>query len=113
MGFLGARLRPGVEVVMDAVGLRQRLQEADLVITGEGRLDASSLHGKTVEGVLNAATDAEVPGLVVCGRAEVQPPGVRVASLADRFGLKRAMEDTRPALEELSAELAQEPPAPA
>ena len=113
MGFLGARLRPGVEVVMDAVGLRQRLQEADLVITGEGRLDASSLHGKTVEGVLNAATDAEVPGLVVCGRAEVQPPGVRVASLVDRFGLQRAMEDTRPALEELSAELAQEPSAPA
>src|SRR4029078_7741864 len=48
MAFLGAHLRPGVEVVMDAVGLRPRLARADLVITGEGKLDAQPPAGKTV-----------------------------------------------------------------
>ncbi len=110
MGFLGARLRPGIEVVMDAVGFDLRLQEADLVLTGEGRLDASSLHGKTVDGVLHAAAARSVPAAVVCGRADVDPPGVRVFSLVDRVGLERALGDTRHELESLVEELAADPP---
>src|SRR3989442_1230032 len=55
MAFLGARLRPGVEVVMEAVHLRERLERTDLVVTGEGRFDEQSLHGKAPAGVLRAA----------------------------------------------------------
>jgi glycerate 2-kinase len=108
IAFLGARLRPGVEVVMEAVGLRSRIELADLVVTGEGRFDAQSLRGKTAAGVLAAAGEAGVPVAVVCGQAEegVGPEGVAVASLTGRFGVERAMEDTRRALEELTAELA-------
>jgi glycerate kinase len=106
MAFLGARLRPGVEVVMDAVGLRKRLAGADLVITGEGTLDAQSLSGKTVAGVLGAAADAGVRAAVVCGRAEIAPKGVDVRSLVERFGAGRAMADTRRCLETLAEELA-------
>lgn len=106
IAFLGARLRPGVEVVMDAVGLRRRLEGAGAIVTGEGKLDEQSLRGKVVAGVIEAARVARVPTAVVCGQAEVDPPDVVVASLADRFGLERAMDDTRLAVEELTAEVA-------
>ena len=59
---------------MEAVGLAvQDRVEADLVITGEGSLDAQSLHGKTPAGVLRACELAAVPAVIVCGRAEIAP----------------------------------------
>jgi glycerate 2-kinase len=106
MAFCGARLRPGVEVVMEAVGLRERVGLADLVITGEGSLDAQSLRGKTPAGVLSVAREAGVPAVVVCGRASIRPPGVPVVSLIERFGETVAMQETRPSLERLAQELA-------
>jgi glycerate 2-kinase len=108
MAFLGAHLRQGVEVVMDAVGFSERLSGADLVITGEGKLDEQSLRGKTVAGVVRAAKEFGVRVAVVCGRAEIAPDGVRVASLVDRFGPGPAMQDTRRCLETLAQELAAE-----
>jgi len=106
VAFLGAHLRPGAEVVMEAVGLPERLGRADLAITGEGKLDEQSLHGKAPAGVIRAAREAGVPVVVLCGRAEVRPPDVPVFSLVDRFGEGRAMEDARRALEDLAEEVA-------
>ena len=106
IAFLGARLRPGVEVVMEAVGLRDRIRDADLVITGEGKLDGQSLRGKTVAGVLRAAEEATVRAAVVCGRAEIGMGEIPVAALVDLVGEERAMDDTRTALEELASGLA-------
>ncbi len=107
MAFCGASLRAGVEVVMDALGLLERVERADLVITGEGRFDSQSLHGKAPAGVLRAAQELGVAAAVVCGRAEINVPGVVVRSLVERFGEQRALGDTRRALEELSQELAE------
>ncbi|HEX5950992.1 MAG TPA: glycerate kinase [Actinomycetota bacterium] len=107
VAFLGARLRRGVDVVMEAVRFHDHLDRADLVITGEGRFDASSLRGKVPSGVLEAAAGARVPVLVLCGRAEERPEGVEVRSLVERFGAERAVSDARRALEELAAELAE------
>jgi glycerate kinase len=106
VAFLGAHLRPGVELVMDAVGFRRRLEAADLVVTGEGRLDEQSLRGKVPAGVIEAARVAGVAAIVLCGRAEVRPPGVPVFDLVGRFGEGRAMTDARAALEDLSEEVA-------
>jgi glycerate kinase len=106
VAFLGARIRPGVEVVMEAVGFQGRLAAADMVLTGEGRFDASSLTGKVVGGVLAAAREAGVAAAVLCGAAEIRPEGVEVASLVERFGRERALGQARPALVELAAEVA-------
>ncbi len=108
MAFLGARLRPGVEVVMDAIGLPGCVMAADLVLTGEGKLDAQSLSGKVVAGVLRVAAEAGVRAAVVCGRAEIALIDVRVASLVDRFGPGPALEDARRCLETLAQEMASE-----
>ncbi len=106
VAFLGAHLRPGVELVMDAVGFRRRLGAADLVVTGEGTLDEQSLRGKVPAGVIEAARVARVPSIVLCGRAEARPPGVLVFDLVGRFGQDRAMRDARAALEDLAEEVA-------
>jgi glycerate kinase len=108
IAFLGAKLRPGVQVVMDAVHLRDRLEGADLVVTGEGRFDRQSLHGKAPAGVLRAAEEMGVPAVVLCGECTEAPPGVRVASLVERFGLADALEHAGLRLERLAAEVGAE-----
>lgn len=65
--FLGARFRPGIELVAEASGLAEALQGATLVITGEGRLDTQSLHGKTPFGVARIARAAGVPVIALAG----------------------------------------------
>ncbi len=108
MAFLGAEIRRGVEVVMEAVGFDGRLEGADFVITGEGKLDEQSLRGKTPAGVLAAARRAGRPVAIVCGQAAIEPEGVAVRSLVGAFGRDRAFRDARGALEDLAAELAHE-----
>ncbi len=67
IAFLGARIRPGVDVVAEVVRLRERLDAADLLLTGEGRLDGQTRYGKTVAGVARLASEAGVPVIVVPG----------------------------------------------
>lgn len=106
IAFLGAKLRPGIEVVMDAVGFEERVRGADVVLTGEGAFDGQSLHGKTAIGVADRASEAGVAVVVLCGRAEVWPEGLRVTSLVDAYGMDRAMGETVAALEDLAADVA-------
>ena len=108
VAFLGATLRPGIDVVMEATRFEARLDGANLVITGEGKLDEQSMHGKVPDGVLRVAGERAVPVAIVCGRAEVRPKGVEVRSLVERFGVRRAFDDAPAALEDLVAELAGE-----
>lgn len=67
VALLGGRLRPGFEIVADAVGLDDRLDGADLVLTGEGCLDAQSLAGKTPIGVLRRALARDIPVVGLAG----------------------------------------------
>ncbi|MDH0301605.1 MULTISPECIES: glycerate kinase [unclassified Pseudomonas] len=65
--FMGARFRPGVEVVAELTGLDALVRGADLVITGEGRFDAQTLRGKTPLGVARVAKRHGVPVVVLAG----------------------------------------------
>ena len=65
--FLNATLKPGIEMIMQQAGMAERLARADLVITGEGRLDGQSLAGKTPIGVSRAAQRANKPVIVLAG----------------------------------------------
>ena len=67
LAFLGARLRPGIEIVMEAVGLEAHLRDADLVITGEGRIDSQTIHGKTPIGVARLAKRYGRPVIGIAG----------------------------------------------
>jgi glycerate kinase len=107
VAFLGARLRPGVDVVMAAVALEERMIRADVAVTGEGRLDEQSLHGKVPAGVMRLARAHNVPAILLCGAQETDVEGVRVASLTERFGAEEALKRAGPRLVDLAEETAQ------
>ena len=70
--FLNAELRRGAEMVLDAIGFDEIIKDADLVITGEGRIDAQTMTGKLPYAVARRAGIRGIPVLAICGRAEIQ-----------------------------------------
>ena len=92
LAAIGAQLEPGFEVVARAAGLDDALQDADVVVTGEGRLDATSFEGKVVGGVIEWAAEAGVAKRVVIvgqatpeGREELSVVGdAELFTLTDR-----------------------------
>ncbi|MBZ6101365.1 glycerate kinase [Streptomyces olivaceus] len=82
--LLGARFRPGIEVMLDVLGFAPALERADLVITGEGSLDEQTLHGKAPAGVAAAARAAGKEVVAVCGRLALP------AAALGRAGIRRA-----------------------
>ncbi|SOC58049.1 glycerate kinase [Ornithinimicrobium cerasi] len=67
LAVLGARLQPGVDVVLELTGFDDVLPGSDLVVTGEGSLDEQTLHGKAPAGVAAAARRAGIPVVAVAG----------------------------------------------
>ena len=70
MALLGATLKPGIELVLDTVGFDAMLDDAELVVTGEGRIDRQTLMGKGPAGVLRRARSKGVPVIALGGRVE-------------------------------------------
>jgi glycerate kinase len=67
LGLFDAELRPGIQIVMDAVNLSEVVKDADLVITGEGRIDSQTIHGKTPIGVARTAKQYDIPVIAIAG----------------------------------------------
>ncbi|UBO73574.1 glycerate kinase [Aeromonas rivuli] len=67
VGLLGAELKPGIQIVIEALDLASVLQDADLVITGEGRIDSQTIHGKTPMGVARCAKQFGKPVIGIAG----------------------------------------------
>ncbi|EHB3460563.1 glycerate kinase [Salmonella enterica] len=67
LGLLNAELRAGVEIVVETLQLEQAVKDADLVITGEGRLDSQSICGKTPIGVARVAKRYHKPVIALAG----------------------------------------------
>lgn len=61
MAFLDAKLKPGIDIVINNVHLEERVEDADLVITGEGEINASTIYGKTPIGVARIAKKYSIP----------------------------------------------------
>lgn len=66
-GFLGAKLVPGASRIMDLVGLEGAMAGADLVITGEGRTDSQTAHGKVCSHVASLAAEGGIPCVILSG----------------------------------------------
>lgn len=71
MALLGAKIESGIDVVLRAAHFDEIIANTDLVITGEGKIDAQTLMGKAPVGVLQAAQRHNVPTLALCGRVEL------------------------------------------
>jgi glycerate kinase len=87
LAYLGGRLVPGAELLLDLTGFNAAVAGADLVITGEGSLDRQTLHGKAPVGVARAAAAAGVPVLAVAGRVELTEAELAKAGFLRAYSL--------------------------
>jgi glycerate kinase len=101
LGFTGAQVRPGVEVVADLIGLSSALESADLVITGEGRADEQTLSGKAAMGVASLARSHGAPVVLLCGGLG---PGAAALDASGAFAVVQPIGDRPMTLEESMAD---------
>lgn len=87
IAFTGARLSPGVELVAEACGLARTMEGADLVITGEGRLDNQSLSGKTPVGVARLAKEQGIEVVAFAGILEADEGALRKAGIDAAYAI--------------------------
>jgi glycerate 2-kinase len=115
LAFLGAIMRPGIELMLDLLSFPAQLPGARLVITGEGALDTQTLRGKAPAGVADAvaAAGAEVPVVAVCGVRSLTADQLHAAGFAAAYALadlepdlRRCREQAGPLLADLAARIA-------
>lgn len=87
LAFLNARLRPGIEAVMELTGFEHKLPKADWVLTGEGRLDGQTLKGKLINGVAQKARQHGIPVTAFCGTLDATPEQLESLGLDGAFSL--------------------------
>ncbi|MFF0199722.1 glycerate kinase [Streptomyces sp. NPDC005017] len=113
--LVGARFRPGIDVMLDVLGFAPALERASLVITGEGSLDEQTLHGKAPAGVAAAARAAGKEVVAVCGRLALPPEALGRAGIRRAYPLtevepdvSRCVADAGPILERVAESLARD-----
>jgi glycerate kinase len=95
LAAVGARIELGFDVIAEEVDLDAEIEAADLVVTGEGFLDATSFDGKVVGGVVELAAEFGVPVLAVAGQVfDGADERVEAIDLVARHGDQRARTDT-------------------
>jgi glycerate 2-kinase len=138
LGFFGATMQPGIELMLDLLSFHDHLSGARLVVTGEGALDEQTLHGKAPAGVARAAAAAaaagaagaagtagaggaagaaapDLPVVAVAGVCSLSPGQLRSAGIARAYALAdiepdlaRCLEQPGPLLEELAGHIARD-----
>ena len=115
--FLGARMRPGIELLLELASFSERLDGARLVITGEGSIDAQTLHGKAPVGVARAAAAHQppVPVIAVAGRCTLSPEELGAAGISAAYAITdiesdvaRCMANAGPLVRRLAERIAAE-----
>ncbi|MGW0119479.1 glycerate kinase [Streptomyces sp. NPDC003327] len=111
--ILGARFRPGIELMLEVLGFAPALERATLVITGEGSLDEQTLHGKAPAGVAAAARAAGKEVVAVCGRLALAPEALGAAGIRRAYPLTdlepdpaKCIANAGPLLEDVAANIA-------
>lgn len=100
VAVLGAELRPGIELMLDLLDFDGAVSGATLVVTGEGSLDAQSLHGKAPVGVARAAAAHAVPVVAVCGRRDLDDRALHAAGINAAYALLDVEPDPRTCMRE-------------
>jgi len=115
LALLDAAIKPGIELILDLIDFDRRIAGADLVVTGEGSLDAQSLAGKAPVGVARAAAKAGIPVVAVAGRLQLSPQRVREAGISAAYpltdlepDLARSIANASPLLRRAGAQIAKD-----
>lgn len=105
-GLFGAELVPGASLVLETVGLSAHLEDAELCLTGEGRLDDTSLAGKAPAAVARMCADAGVPCIALAGSVALGPRALREAGFTAAFAVGAGPRRLPDALAETEGDLA-------
>ena len=99
MSFLRAKVKSGIDTVLDMYEFDKYIEESDIIITGEGKLDAQSFMGKAVGGVIARAGGKNC--IVLCGSNETEslPGGVSALSISEGVGVDYAIENAAECLQ--------------
>ena len=89
VAFLGARLKSGIEAVLDTVDFDRLLDGADLVITGEGRIDAQSVRGKVISGIAARTAPRKIPLVAIVGSIDESAQAAYDMGVTAMFGIDR------------------------
>ena len=92
VAFLDAELKSGIETVLDTVSFDQALDGADLVITGEGRIDAQSVRGKVISGIARRTRAGGVPLVAVVGGIHPSADAAYELGVTAMFSINREAE---------------------
>jgi glycerate kinase len=110
VAFLGARLRRGIEIVLDLTGFDAAARQADLIITGEGHLDGQSAQGKLIQGLCGRSNGT--PVIALCGKLSATPDQIKTIGLkaaycinAEERPLAEMLANTAANLEKTAARL--------
>ena len=83
--FLNARLEKGIDMVLDAIGFDDAVKDADLIITGEGRIDCQTSRGKVVSGIAKRAERYGIPVIAIAGTVELDDDQIRKNGLTAAY----------------------------
>jgi len=107
IGLIDAVLKPGVDLVIGIVELAKSLVDADLVITGEGRIDSQTIHGKTLVGVAKIAKSHNLPVICIAGSVEDGPDIIHQLGIDEIYSVIEGDYDITEALIEAGHKLTQ------
>ena len=85
--FLNAECKSGIQVVLDSIRFEEQVQEANLVITGEGKLDQQTLAGKVIAGVTRVTNKHEIPTIALCGGLALTSEQLEQLGLLSAFSI--------------------------
>lgn len=107
--FLNGNLEPGIQLIKKLANFDEQINDADWIITGEGKLDAQTLSGKTIQGVLNSAKTKNIKVAAFCGKIELNETalkemGIQYAKdiLSRAINFEDALKNTQQYLTEIS-----------
>jgi glycerate kinase len=89
VAFFDAMLQPGIQAVLDTVGFETLLEQTDLVITGEGRIDSQSVHGKVISGIARRTAPRNVPLVAIVGSIHESAAEAYNLGVTAMFGIDR------------------------
>jgi glycerate kinase len=113
VAFLNARLRPGIDVVLEILNIEERLKGVDIVISGEGKIDGQTIFGKGPAGIAKKAKEKAIPVILLGGAVDEDADILRKEGLVDALfsitrgpiTLEESIRQTREQLEWISYQI--------
>lgn len=113
VAFLDARLRPGIDVVLETLKIEEKLEGVDLVISGEGKIDGQTIFGKGPAGIAKKAKEKNIPVILLGGSIDNDAEILKEEGLADALfsitrgpiSLEESIKNTREQLEWISYQI--------